>query len=754
MNVLSPVAESLHQMAAPLIEAAQPAIEFATSALSSIDKTVSSAFGYKSETGTFFTDMWNKAKTFFLGGEKSIKDTSSATTGVVVPKVETTTSVEVVSAPIIEQTTQLEPQIQKETLSELNKSLNQVVSSEKAESMAREAKVQNLGAFSSDQSRIAIKDGVDSMILEKGLAEQEALKSQDKQSERPKLGVPAGIASEFLKAARADKENSALYDRQSMAAFGMSLKELEKYSNEINNTNSSLVSKAESALVSSETGKSFVSDSDSSTTMEGGFRSVALREFERENKFTSIAQPDQLGAFSPNQVGFAMDGGVDQAVTEFKSHDELRKAISEMSTGTKVVTTETGSSSDRDRKMTAAERESRSDLRFSSSAESRLNSIVCQNLVAENFRMSQVRSEQLGAFAPTQATSATQSAMESTQFTDPFNFSSLSETLKTMIGFNLTKYISEKLGSAFGIQQTENTATSASMQNLGAFSDKQSSSAIESAISERTTTNTSGFREMVEAIIQSWVANRVKESETGSEKLQKVVEDKVQGYQKRLESISMQSLGAFSSDQSRSAQMAAESEKLSEMASKELNSIADSALEKRMSRLASKDIDVGLSRALYTDKEDIPVQTDLDTKLMDAFVSTNPVGNIEEASAIVNPLLTTRAGVEEMLERQKAGEESASGMATLPDMSAISSYLIGSQSEKLDRMIMLLENIDRNTQSGAGLAQTIGAIGGGSPAIRRPGVRRMGREFIKGQLDLQPLEVQSSSVNTDGRGGF
>ncbi len=155
-----------------------------------------------------------------------------------------------------------------------------------------------------------------------------------------------------------------------------------------------------------------------------------------------------------------------------------------------------------------------------------------------------------------------------------------------------------------------------------------------------------------------------------------------------------------------------------------------------------RNIDASLGRALYGATEG-------------ANISSNPMGDRDEVRGQINPLLTSGSSVQQMLERKKAGEEGAAagaGGALLPDMSAIANYLMQSQSQKLDRMITLLEEI--RDKASVGSSSVVGPSSAGLPIPTRPGVKRVGREIAKGQLDLQPLENSPSSVNTDGRGGY
>lgn len=291
------------------------------------------------------------------------------------------------------------------------------------------------------------------------------------------------------------------------------------------------------------------------------------------------------------------------------------------------------------------------------------------------------------------------------------------------------KRMQQMLMESYATKEKESMKTFVNMQNLGAFARR----------------NYRGDNWMLgkhSNNMQNEESTDKRETSMLSRLLSKAYEIK----EKVISKISsgVQNLGAFSKNVVTSAFDASQSEKIASSAiMREFNNAASNAYSNREINEGKRDIDFSLSRALYSTTEDVPI-------------NTNPIGDRDELKAQIEPLLTSGGSVEEMLARKKAGEEGAvtgSGAALLPDMNSIASYLTQSQSQKLDRMITLLEQI-RDGQERKTASEIIGPRSQGSPIPQSVGVKRIGREFLKGQLDLQPLENAPSSVNTDGRGGY
>ena len=291
------------------------------------------------------------------------------------------------------------------------------------------------------------------------------------------------------------------------------------------------------------------------------------------------------------------------------------------------------------------------------------------------------------------------------------------------------KRMSQMLRESYATKEKESMKSFVSMQNLGAFASNRRRNDL--WMLGKHSDN-----------VRNEESNDKRESSMLSRLLSKAYEIK----EKVISKISsgVQNLGAFSKNTILSAFDASQSEKIASSAiMREFNSAASNAYSNRETNEGKRDIDFSLSRALYSTTEDVPI-------------STNPIGDRDELKAQIEPLLTSGGSVEEMLARKKAGEEGAvtgGGAALLPDMNSIASYLTQSQSQKLDRMITLLEQI-RDGQERKTASEIIGPRSQGSPIPPSVGVKRIGREFLKGQLDLQPLENAPSSVNTDGRGGY
>jgi len=93
----------------------------------------------------------------------------------------------------------------------------------------------------------------------------------------------------------------------------------------------------------------------------------------------------------------------------------------------------------------------------------------------------------------------------------------------------------------------------------------------------------------------------------------------------------------------------------------------------------------------------------------------------DQTRGLVQPRMISRVGLDETVERERAGEHVAVG-STLPSMDSIADYLAEEQAAKLDTMIVELRQIRENT-SQTGSPSVIGARGGGLMSESRPGVK-------------------------------
>lgn len=131
--------------------------------------------------------------------------------------------------------------------------------------------------------------------------------------------------------------------------------------------------------------------------------------------------------------------------------------------------------------------------------------------------------------------------------------------------------------------------------------------------------------------------------------------------------------------------------------------------------------------------------------------SPNMIDYTDSLRPMVEPLMVSRTGIEERLEQDRYGEQ-PSNAGMLPSMDEIADYLTTMQFEKLSEMVALLTEI-KNRMSPTSSPRVIGAQGGGTRPMNRPGVKNIAQDLTRGRWDLTFNEHSVSGVTTDGRGG-
>lgn len=187
----------------------------------------------------------------------------------------------------------------------------------------------------------------------------------------------------------------------------------------------------------------------------------------------------------------------------------------------------------------------------------------------------------------------------------------------------------------------------------------------------------------------------------------------------------------------------------------DLNNIVSTALETKKSQ-AKQQILAEVSRSL--DYESTASDTAVKTKssemgLATGEITTSPLDYTDDLRGEVSTSTVSRAAVESVLERERAGVAAAGGSTIMPSMDEIADYLMTAQSEKLDAMIELLTSIRDNTGQRSMLSNIIGALGAGVPPSTRPGVKSIARDTTRGYWDLAFPDASPGTVNTEGRGG-
>lgn len=177
-------------------------------------------------------------------------------------------------------------------------------------------------------------------------------------------------------------------------------------------------------------------------------------------------------------------------------------------------------------------------------------------------------------------------------------------------------------------------------------------------------------------------------------------------------------------------------------------------LAKSSSEESQKNIVASLSRTLDYEKAASDSATGIFAE-RDAFeVSTAPIDYSDTTKAMVEPLLVSRANIEERIEQQKYGDEpSGSGTALLPGMDSIDQYLTGTQAQRMQQMVALLTSIDQKLTSPT-RSNVVGAKGGGSKPMPPAGVEltAMSRPNPSWQQDF--IDGQAGEQTTEGSGSF
>lgn len=120
----------------------------------------------------------------------------------------------------------------------------------------------------------------------------------------------------------------------------------------------------------------------------------------------------------------------------------------------------------------------------------------------------------------------------------------------------------------------------------------------------------------------------------------------------------------------------------------------------------------------------------------------------EKESAFVSPAMYSQDDAETYMEREKYGSESGQ-TSVVPSMASISDYLIGTQSEKLDRIIEELVGIRSDGIGGSN--NSVNPPEAGSPLRQRTMLKRIARGNLVGNWELQPGAYSQGNVTGDGR---
>ena len=131
------------------------------------------------------------------------------------------------------------------------------------------------------------------------------------------------------------------------------------------------------------------------------------------------------------------------------------------------------------------------------------------------------------------------------------------------------------------------------------------------------------------------------------------------------------------------------------------------------------------------------------------YVSSNIMSYDETDSPFVSPAMFSKDDAETYLENKKYSTSSGQ-LAMIPSMDSISEYLLGSQSEKLDRMIEELVSIKNNTAN-LGASDNVGEQIITNLSSSRSLLKRTAKETKVGDWNLQPGAYSQANVISDGR---
>ena len=128
----------------------------------------------------------------------------------------------------------------------------------------------------------------------------------------------------------------------------------------------------------------------------------------------------------------------------------------------------------------------------------------------------------------------------------------------------------------------------------------------------------------------------------------------------------------------------------------------------------------------------------------------------DKTSAMVNPMMINRYGIEERLEQQKYGDQPDGGSgALLPSMDSIDQYLTGIQATRLKEMVDYLKSIDSKLDNNPLLgSDIIGAKGGGRKPMPPSGVEMMAMSRPNPSWQMDFIDGQAGEQTTEGSGLF
>lgn len=212
---------------------------------------------------------------------------------------------------------------------------------------------------------------------------------------------------------------------------------------------------------------------------------------------------------------------------------------------------------------------------------------------------------------------------------------------------------------------------------------------------------------------------------------------------------------------------------ITKIAHTDLNKVISSALSGKTMAEGAKEIFAEVSRALNYESTGSEIATDNEARYFshDESVTTNSLDYRDDMDGVrgeitsslldytddikgeVNTLGLSRAGLESNLERDKYAESSES-TAILPSMDAIGDYLINTQSDYLEEMISILEEIKKNTANSVNpLTSIIGKVSEGLMPGSTQSLKGISRDSTRGFWDLAFGDPSPGVVNTEGRGG-
>jgi hypothetical protein len=212
---------------------------------------------------------------------------------------------------------------------------------------------------------------------------------------------------------------------------------------------------------------------------------------------------------------------------------------------------------------------------------------------------------------------------------------------------------------------------------------------------------------------------------------------------------------------------------ISQITKTDLNKVVSSALLGKMIPEGAKEIFAEVSRALNYESTGSEIATENEARYFghDESVTTSALDYRDDMDGVrgeitsslldytddikgeVNTLGLSRAGLESNIERDKYAESSDS-TAILPSMDAIGDYLINTQSDYLEEMISILEDIKKNTANSVNpLTSIIGKVSDGLMPGSTQSLKGISRDSTRGFWDLAFGDPSPGVVNTEGRGG-